>query len=302
MQSVLVIILSLGMLMLIVKSFIIPPLRKRQLHLHTQTTESLLPISSSAGRLVLASTGNKSIEGMDGKSGSRPWFALPYVWYKRFRIFVSLTFLLLLLLTLFVKSGLADGASHSLGISLKLFGNPSLAYDMNTTSHLSAVNASQRLVRISQLDPNQYNSSDEFNTWAYSACSTASMTEVFDAYGSHLRITDVLQVEARIGEITPSQGLLRPEGIQNTAAQFGFKTTWSNSWTLDQIINIANQGNPVIVSFPPDRYDGGHLLVVTGGNSDLVFLADSSLWNRHSLTRSQFLAWWEGFGAVVTPR
>lgn len=178
---------------------------------------------------------------------------------------------------------------------------PSEASDLQTSAHSSQLNASQRLVRISQLDPNQYSSPDEFNTWAYSACSAASMTEVFDAYGLHLRITDVLQVEARIAEITPTLGLLRPEGIQNTAARFGFKTVWRNSWALDQIIALANKGTPVIVSFPPDRYDGGHILVVTGGDSDYVFLADSSLWNRHSLTRSQFLGWWEGFGAVVTP-
>jgi hypothetical protein len=111
----------------------------------------------------------------------------------------------------------------------------------------------------------------------------------------------VLKVEASVGAITPQLGLLDEGGIQKTAAQFGFKTKWGHDLTLDQIIAIANQGHPVIVSFPPDRYAGGHLLVVTGGNSSLVKLADSSLWNRHSLSRSQFLAWWEGFYAIVTP-
>ncbi len=163
-------------------------------------------------------------------------------------------------------------------------------------------NASRNLVRLSQLDPNQYASQQEFSTWAYSACSTASLTEVLDAYGSHLRIADVLKVEAGIGEITPQLGLLDEAGIQKTAAQLGFKTTWGHNLSLDQIISIANQGHPVIVSFPPDRYAGGHLLVVTGGNNNIVKLADSSLWNRQSLSRSQFLQWWEGFYAIVTPR
>jgi hypothetical protein len=58
---------------------------------------------------------------------------------------------------------------------------------------------------------------------------------------------------------------------------------------------------PVIVGFPPDRYPGGHLLVVTGGNSTTVFLADSSIWNLHSLSRARFLSYWEGFAAVVKP-
>ncbi len=164
------------------------------------------------------------------------------------------------------------------------------------------INASRTLVRLSQLDPAQYTSHQEFTTWAYSACSTASLTEVMNAYGRHFRVTDVLKVEAGIGEITPQLGLLDEPGIQKTAAQFGFKTTWGHNLSLDQIISIANQGRPVIVSFPPDKYAGGHLLVVTGGNSSIVKLADSSLWNRQSLSRSQFLQWWEGFYAIVTPK
>ncbi len=183
---------------------------------------------------------------------------------------------------------------------IMLYGSsPSTAQSSQNTPQF---NATQNLVRLSQLDPTQYASNQEFTTWAYSACSTTSLTEVLNAYGHHYRVTDVLKVEARIGEITPQLGLLDEAGIQRTAAQFGFKTTWGHNLSLDQIINIANQGRPVIVSFPPDRYAGGHLLVVTGGNSSIVKLADSSLWNRQSLSRAQFLQWWEGFYAIVTPK
>src|SRR5439155_3416161 len=66
--------------------------------------------------------------------------------------------------------------------------------------------ATQSLVRISQLDPAQYNSTQEYNVWAYSACSAASMTEVINAYGHHYRVTDILKVESRLGEITPQLG------------------------------------------------------------------------------------------------
>jgi hypothetical protein len=206
------------------------------------------------------------------------------------------------MLTLFVQSGLADGVLQSLGRSLDLLSNSFNASDLSTAAHSTQVNASQQLVRVSQLDSAQYNSPEEYNTWAYSACSAASMTEVFNAYGHHYRVTDILNVEAQIGEITPELGLLRPEGVEHTAAQFGFKTTWGNAWSLDQVIETANRGNPVIVSFPPDRYDGGHILVVTGGNGTTVYLADTSGWNRHSLSSAQFLQWWEGFAAVVTPQ
>jgi hypothetical protein len=180
---------------------------------------------------------------------------------------------------------------------------PSTAQSSTQSSQFNPqFNASKSLVRLGQVDPAQYTSNQEFTTWAYSACSTAAMTEVLNAYGHHYRITDVLKVEAQLGEITPQLGLLEEVGIQRTAAHFGFKTTWGHNLSLDQIINIANQGRPVIVDFPPDRYAGGHLLVVTGGNSSIVKLADSSLWNRQSLSRAQFLKWWAGFYAIVTPK
>jgi len=159
----------------------------------------------------------------------------------------------------------------------------------------------QNVARIGQLDPAQYNSSQEYNVWAYSACSSAAMTEVINAYGHHYRITNILKVESQLKEITPELGLLEDIGIQRTVATFGFKTNWGYKLTLDQVITIANKGTPVIVSFPPAKYAGGHLVVVTGGNSITVNLADSSIFNRHSLSRSQFLKWWGGFSAIVTP-
>lgn len=161
--------------------------------------------------------------------------------------------------------------------------------------------ASQHLTRLSQLDPAQYQSSQEYTTWANSACSAASMTEVINAYGHHYHITDILKVEASIGEITPQLGLLEDVGIQRTAAKFGFKTAWGHSLSLDQVIAAANNGTPVIVSFPPSRIPGGHLLVVRGGNSNTVYLADSSLRNWDQLTRARFLQLWAGFSAILTP-
>jgi hypothetical protein len=127
------------------------------------------------------------------------------------------------------------------------------------------------------------------------------MTEVANYYGGHYRITDILAVEARIGEITPEQGLLEDAGIERTMAHFGFVTSWGYGRTLDQIVALANGGTPVIVAFPPSRYSGGHLLVVTRGDSSQLWVADSSIWNRTSFSRRRFLTLWAGFAAVVTP-
>ncbi|MBV9614375.1 MAG: C39 family peptidase [Ktedonobacteraceae bacterium] len=221
------------------------------------------------------------------------------------RSLVSLGFLLMVGISLLGASTLSGGGTLQHIIqSISLLSQPQSVNNQNVSlaSHTAfPADASQQLVRISQLDPAEYASNAEYNTWAYSACSTASMTEVFNSYGYHYHITDVLSVESQIGAITPELGLVDPSGIASTAAKFGFKTQWGNDGSLDQIINIANSGKPVIVGFPPDRYDGGHILVVIGGDSNNVLLADTSLWNRRVLSRGQFSLWWGGFYAVVTP-
>ena len=169
----------------------------------------------------------------------------------------------------------------------------------NHTYHFSL--AIHQVTRISQLDPDQYNSAADYQTWAYSTCSTAAMVEVANAYGHHYRIADILKVQASLGEITPKLGLVEDAGIARTMAKFGFTTAWGYHWTLDQLIQRANTGTPVIVSWPPSRYDGGHLVVVTSGTSSTISIADSSRFNRHILTRAQFMHWWAGFVAIVTP-
>lgn len=196
---------------------------------------------------------------------------------------------------------------HTLAPSVTLaafgWGSPTHTSSSSNTQNAPAphYNVSQDLVRIGQLDPAQYTSQQQFNLWGYSTCSTAAMTEVLNAYGNHYRIADILKVEAQIGEITPSQGLLEDRGIALTVAKFGFKTSWGYKLSLNQVIAIANKGEPVIVAWPPSRYPAGHLVVVTGGNSSVVDIADSSLYDRHSVSRKQFMQWWGGFSAIVTP-
>src|SRR5438067_1470883 len=95
---------------------------------------------------------------------------LPSSWYRRLRTYVSLSFLLMVLLTLFVQSGLADGTLKNIsqGLSFLSYSHFSTT-DVQTVAHTTEINASQQLVRIPQLDPNQYASVSEYNTWAYSA-------------------------------------------------------------------------------------------------------------------------------------
>ena len=301
MLSSIITVLSLSVMLLISVSFITGAIRERKRHEQTGRIQRPTPSTQFHGHPFQAQQPQNGMVIFVEKPVYQTTFTLSPSWYTRRRTLVSLGLLLMMMLTLFVQSGLADGVLRKLSNSINLLSDTFQASDLSTAAHVGQLNASQQLVRVSQLDPAQYSSSEEYNTWAYSACSAAAMTEVFNAYGHQYRVTDILKVEAQIGEISPALGLLRPEGVEHTAAQFGFKTTWGNAWTLDQVIETANRGNPVIVSFPPDRYDGGHILVVTGGNGSTVYLADTSLWNRHSLSRMQFLQWWEGYAAVVTP-
>lgn len=182
-------------------------------------------------------------------------------------------------------------AGQLLHVSQASLGNPSSSQVSHTVE------------RIGQLDPGQYDSHAEYNLWAYSACSAAAMTEVVNAYDGNFRIHDILVVEERVGAITPQSGLLYDGGIERTMTQppFNMQTTWGYERSLSQVIDTANRGVPVIVSWPPSRYKGGHLVVVTGGNGTTVFLADSSIWDRHAVSRVQFLKWWGGFSAIVKP-
>src|SRR6266566_1518949 len=222
----------------------------------------------------------------------------PTPWLGITLILVSVFLLgMFMLRTLMPNATLIGALSWPLSSS-----NPTSSQSQSNSSQDGPYTASKSLVRLSQLDPGQYNSTQEFNLWAYSACSAASMTEVINAYGHHYRVTDILKVESQIGEITPELGLVEEVGIARTVARFGFKTAWGHNLSLDNVIDIANHGRPVIVGWPPYRYAGGHLLVVTGGNSHYVYLADSSSYNFHSLSRSKFLSWWAGFSAIVTPK
>jgi hypothetical protein len=176
------------------------------------------------------------------------------------------------------------------------------ANNVKTSPFANLSGASKALVRLNQLDPSQYNSQQDYNTWAYSACSSAAMTVIINSYGHNYRIADILKVEAGIHEITPDLGLVEPTGIDRTVAQFGFKTYWISNTSLDNVIKVANQGHPVIVGFPPALWSGGHLLVVRGGNSQSVYLADSSRLNMQVMARSVFMKYWAGFAVVAMPK
>ncbi len=193
---------------------------------------------------------------------------------------------------------------------MPFYGVDTSTTNSNTTTQKPAAPivkaVASKLQRLSQLDRDQYDSDSEYNTWAYSSCSSASMTEVFNSYGHGYRVTDILKIESGIHEITADEGLLENIGVARTATKFGFNTEWGdNGKSVDEIVNIANKGHPVIISFPPGRnpqFSSGHILVVKGGDKDTVYMADSSLYNHTAYSRSDFAEFWGGFYAIPIPK
>lgn len=221
---------------------------------------------------------------------------------------VALLVLILFLTTLqWTISTVTVGAKRAVSSSKKAVPTaPSLVSKSIPTEPMSG--ASKVLVRVSQVDPVQYNSMQEYTTWWPSACSAASMTEVINSYGHNYRVTDILKVETSVGEITSDAGLLHPYGLDKTLARFNFTTHWLGDPTVrpahpsvDNLLAVANSGTPVIINFPPDRWAGGHLLVVIGGNKDYVYLADSSRLDMRAMDHTTFLKYWVGFAVVAIP-
>jgi ABC-type bacteriocin/lantibiotic exporter with double-glycine peptidase domain len=166
-----------------------------------------------------------------------------------------------------------------------------------------AVQLPHAVQRLNQVDCRQYASEQACATWSPSACSAAAMAEAMNAYGHAYRIADVLSVEAAFRNpmvITPAQGLLYPGGLDRTLAAFGFRTSWLQHPTVAQVIAQAAHA-PIIVNFPPSRWAGGHFLIVTGGDSHYVYLADSSRLDLHAMSYATFLSYWVGFAVEVLP-
>jgi len=117
-----------------------------------------------------------------------PPISLPTSWYSRRRTLVSLGFLVMMLLALFLQDGLTEGGLRTLskGISTT-FLNASHGSDIQTTAHVTNPplpgTASARLIRIDSASRAQYRTDYQWQVWSYSSCSGIAMTMVMNSYG-----------------------------------------------------------------------------------------------------------------------
>lgn len=299
MLSAVITALLLVVMLLVVASFVFGAWRERKRHLQTVTAQTSA-WSLSPDRRVMAVL--QLQDGMVvGVEKPTPSFvsALPASWYKRRRTLVSIGLLLMILLALFVQSGLADGALHDLrqGFGLLNFTQHTSAFDLNTASQPLQGDASARIVRIDSALRGQYYTDYQWQVWSWSSCSGISMEEVMNSWGRHLIAADVLQEEANLGVWDVYNGLTGGEqGIAETANYFGFKALPDPPRTMTDLIRVANAGYPVIVGVP------GHILVVKGGDSYNVYLVDSAPADRTVMSRDVFANWWDNFSVVLVPR
>lgn len=284
-------------MLLIVASFVASALREHRRHLQTQAAQEW---SRSPERQVTAvlQLQDGTVVGIE-KSDTPFHISLSTSWYRRRRTIVSIGLLLMMLLTLFLQSGLADGALQGLrrGIALLNLAQHTSAFDLSTSSLPLDGSASSRIVRVDSAARGQYYTDYQWHVWSYSSCSGISMEEVMNAYGRHLIAADVLQVESNLGVWDTYNGLTSGEaGIAEAASYFGFKALPNPPRTVPDLINVANKGFPVIVGVP------GHILVVRGGDSNNVYLVDSAPADRTIMSRQQFAGWWDNFSVVLVPR
>ena len=307
MSSALITVLLLGTVLLIITGFIVSILLERRRNLQvlahqTQMTPTMnrrttVLLHPQEGLMVYA----ERLPLTSPSIAPTSLFHLPSSWYTRRGTLVSLSFLIMLLLTLFVQSGLADGALQNISKTFS-FLSATESTDYLTAAQLqaqgqgSSLTASQRIVRVDSAAENQYYNTYQWDVWSFSSCSGIAMEEVMNAYGKHLIAADVLQVEQNLGVWNTYSGLTAGEkGIAETAAYFGFKASPNPPRTLQALLATANKGYPVIVGVPD------HILVVRGGNSADVFLVDSAPADQTIVTYAQFMNEWNNFSVVLTP-
>ena len=177
MSSAVITALLLGVMLLIIVGFIINALYERRRHRQSLAQIPAHPLDRHVTMILHMHDGVVvNVE----KPESLPTFTLSSSWYTRRRTLVSISFLLMLFLALFVQSGLADGAFRGLSKSLSIFtssSSSSYTYSaFKAPSHPLPLTASMRIVRVDSAARNQYYTDYQWNVWSYSSCSGISTT------------------------------------------------------------------------------------------------------------------------------
>jgi len=155
-----------------------------------------------------------------------------------------------------------------------------------------------------------YDSRAQFNRWAGSACSAASLAEVLTAYGlPHMTIGRIIREMG--ADISPAWGLLTYNAFNKVVAKYGLRADVylaDNPLSYKQMLYLTNTlGIPVLVNMRATTgyyhyLSGGHILVMTGGNSSRIRLTDSSLYYLKSLPIGTYNQMARPRNVVIVPK
>jgi predicted double-glycine peptidase len=155
-----------------------------------------------------------------------------------------------------------------------------------------------------------YDSRAQFNQWGGAACSAASLAEVLTAYGlPHMTIGRVIREMG--ADISPNWGLLTYNAFNKVVSKYGLRADVylaNNPLTYKQMLYLTNTlGIPVLVNMRATTgyyhyLSGGHILVMTGGDSKTIRLTDSSLYYIKSLPLSTYNWMARPRNVVIVPK
>lgn len=155
-----------------------------------------------------------------------------------------------------------------------------------------------------------YDSRAQFNRWAGSACSAASLAEVLTAYGlPHMTIGRIIREMG--ADISPAWGLLTYNAFNKVVSKYGLRADVylaDNPLSYKQMLYLTNTlGIPVLVNMRATTgyyhyLSGGHILVMTGGNSSRIRLTDSSLYYIKSLPIGTYNQMARPRNVVIVPK
>src|SRR5438270_11811246 len=160
MLSAVITVLLLGVMLLIIASLILSALHEHRRHKRSVAIRAQAPTHALDAHVsMILHMQDGAIVSVE-KPESLPTFTLPSTWYARRRTFVSVSFLLMLFLALFMQNALADGALQSVGKGLSFLNSLQLSEinisDIKTASNPLTMIASMRLLLIDSVLRNQY--------------------------------------------------------------------------------------------------------------------------------------------------
>jgi hypothetical protein len=222
-----------------------------------------------------------------------------------FGVRVGVAFLILL----GIMSGITALTGHAPlpNLALPAFGSTEAGAIAQFGVDFNLLTRIQPLTQLKRAD--QYDNTAQFNAWGGAACSAAVLAETLTAYGvPHATIGHM--IDELGGNISQQWGLVSYNGFAQVAAKHGLRADMyvDHPLTYAQMLYLTNTLHvPLIVNVRATSgyyhyLDGGHFLVMTGGDAQTVRLVDSSEYYIKSLPYNTFMGMYRNRSVAIVPQ